>query len=119
MDLNKIMAEIQANPDFSQAGMVLIHYGVVRSFDLEGRQVESLYLEVHQDKADRIRAEMLKKPGIVDIVVRFNPGHLKVGDFIMLAAVAGGTRPQVFPVLEELVDRLKKEGVTKVQQFVS
>ncbi len=117
MDLNAIMAEIQANPDFSKAGMVLIHYGVVRSFDLEGREVESLEVEIHPERAEEIRTEMLQRPGIVDVVVKLNPGRLKVGDPIMLAVVAGGTRPQVFPVLKELVDRLKQEGVSKVQHL--
>ncbi len=117
MDLNAIMTEIRNNPDFSRAGMVLIHYGVVRSFDLKGREVESLEIEVHPERVEEIKTEMLNRPGIVEIIVGFNPGRLKVGEPIMVAAVAGGTRPQVFPVLEELVDKLKREGVTKTQHF--
>lgn len=117
MDLNAVMARIQQNPNFDRAGMVLIHYGLVRSYNLKGQDVDSLELEVHQDRADAIRAEMLGRPGIVDIVVEFNSGRLKVGDPIMLAAVAGGTRPEVFPVLKELVDRLKREGVSKVENL--
>jgi len=117
MDLNAVMARIQENPDFSRAGMVLIHCGVVRSFDLQGRDVESLEIRVNAERAEEIRAEMLDRPGIVEIVVEFNPGKLTVGDPIMLAAVAGGTRPEVFPVLKELVDKLKREGVTKTEQL--
>ena len=117
MDLNAIMAEIRSSPEFSRAGMVLIHYGLVRSFDLKGRAVDHLEIEVQEDRAEEIRAEMLKRPGIVEIVVRFNPGRLRIGDPIMVAAVAGGTRPEVFPVLKELIDKLKREGVTKVEQL--
>ena len=117
MDLNEVLAKIQENPNFHRAGMVLIHYGLVRSYDLKGRDVGSLEVEVHADRAEEIRAEMLRRPGIVDIVVEFNSGRLKVGDPIMLAAVAGGTRPEVFPVLKDLVDRLKREGVEKVENL--
>ncbi|MBW1712298.1 MAG: molybdenum cofactor biosynthesis protein MoaE [Deltaproteobacteria bacterium] len=118
MDLNNALARIQGHPEFSQAGMVLIHYGLVRSFNLKGQEVKSLDLKVNQARAEEIRTEFLKRPGVVDIVVEFNPGRLKVGDPIMLAAVAGQTRDQVFPVLEEMVDRLKKEATGKEEEVV-
>ncbi len=118
MDLNAVMARVQATPNFSRAGMVLIHLGVVRSFDLQGRDIETLEIKVNRERAEEIRTEMLDRPGIVEIIVEFNPGRLKVGDPIMLAAVAGGTRPEVFPVLKDLVDKLKREGVEKTERLV-
>jgi len=96
--------------------MVLVHLGQVRSSDLEGRPVRRLYLEHDQDRAEALRAEMLGRPGIVEIVIRLGEGWLELGQPIMIAAVAGRTRGEVFPVLEELVDRLKGEAVSKKEE---
>jgi len=117
MDLSAVLSEIQSHPKISQAGMVLIHLGVVRSFNLKGEEVKGLELSVDEARAEALRAEALKKPGIIEAIVRFNPGNLKVGDPIMLAAVAGQTRGETFPALEELVDRLKKEATFKKEEL--
>lgn len=113
MDLNKVLAQIQAHPRIRDAGMVLFHYGLVRSFDLAGRTVAYLEVRPNEDKAEAIRRELVQRPGIVEIVIHLNSGRLVPGDPVMLAAVAGGTRDQVFPVIQELIERLKKEASEK------
>jgi molybdopterin synthase catalytic subunit len=117
MDLNSVMDKIRAHPRIKDAGMVLIHSGLVRSYNLQGEKVSALELEPDRDKAEAVRQELLQREGIVEILVWFNQGRLEVGEPIMVAAVAGGTRPQVFPVLEELIDRLKKEAATKTEEL--
>lgn len=118
MDLNAVLKEMESHPRIGEAGMVLLHLGRVRAFDLEGRPVRGLYLEHDQKLAEAIRAELLNRPGVVEILIRLNSGRLAVGDAIMIAAVAGQTRQQVFPVLEELIDRLKKEAIRKREELV-
>jgi molybdopterin synthase catalytic subunit len=68
------------------------------------------------DKAEIIRQDLLSRPGIVDIQIRLNSGTLKPGDPIMLAVVAGETRDKIFPVMEELIERLKKEASQKTEK---
>ena len=118
MDLNAVLKEMESHPRIGEAGMILVHLGRVRAFDLEGRAVTSLHLEHDHDRAEAIRADLLDRPGVVEILIRLNSGHLSLGDPIMIAAVAGQTRQQVFPVLEELIDRLKKEAVRKREDLV-
>jgi molybdopterin synthase catalytic subunit len=115
-DFNAAVAEIQGHPRILDAGMVLMHYGLVRSFNLQGQTVISLDVQTNTDQAENIRRELVQRPGIIEIVVRLNQGLLKPGDPIMLAAVAGETRDLVFPVMEELIERLKKEASVKKEQ---
>ena len=89
-DFNAAVAEIQGHPRILDAGMVLMHYGLVRSFNLQGQTVISLDVQTDTDQAENIRRELVQRPGIIEIVVRLNQGLLKPGDPIMLAAVAGG-----------------------------
>jgi molybdopterin synthase catalytic subunit len=115
-DFNAAMAEIQSHPRILDAGMVLLHYGLVRSFNLQGQTVISLEVRPDTAKAESIRRELLQRPGMVEIVVRLNSGVLQPGDPIMLVAVAGETRDHVFPVMEELIERLKKEASVKTEK---
>ena len=112
-DLNAALAEIQNHPNFLDAGMVLFHFGVVRSFNLKGETVKTLEVRPDRAKADAIRAEILQRNGIVDVVIHLNSGVLRPGDPIMLAAVAGHTRDIVIPVMSELIERLKAEASEK------
>lgn len=113
MDINKVVAEIRNHPDIKNAGMVLVHLGLVRSFNLKGQKVDALNVKPDLDKAEKIRTELLKRKGVVEVVVRLNEGELTVGDPIMIAAVAGDTRETVFPVLQELIERIKTEASEK------
>lgn len=117
MDVNEVLDRIRSHPRIQEAGMVLIHLGQVRSSDLKGRPVRKLYLEHDRGRAEAIRAEMLNRPGIVEIVIQLGEGWLELGQPIMIAAVAGRTRGEVFPVLEEMVDRLKGEAVSKKEEL--
>jgi molybdopterin synthase catalytic subunit len=116
MDVNAVLNEIRAREDINRAGMILVHFGQVRGFDLDGRPVTSLTVVPDLDKAEIIRQDLLSRPGIVDIQIRLNSGTLKPGDPIMLAVVAGETRDKIFPVMEELIERLKKEASQKTEK---
>lgn len=111
MDVNSVIERIKTHPEAGRIGMILTHLGVVRSFNLDGREIETLELSVDYDQAEAVRAEMLAREGIVEVVLEFSGGVLQVGDPIMIVAVAGETRTQIIPVLEETINRIKA-GVT-------
>ncbi|MEW5721981.1 MAG: molybdenum cofactor biosynthesis protein MoaE [Thermodesulfobacteriota bacterium] len=115
-DIAAALAEIQEHPRLNQAGMVLVHYGLVRGFDLSGRPVQSLTVNHDAEKIEALRREFLARPGIVEILVRTNSGVLRAGEMIMLVAVAGETRDKVFPVMMELIDRMKGEASVKSEE---
>ena len=117
MDVAEVLAEIQKHPRILDAGMILTHLGRVRSFSLKGGRVLKLRVRHDEAKAEAIRRELLSSPGVVDIVIRLNQGVLEPGDPIMICAVAGETRPDVFPVMERLIARLKAEASDKTEEI--
>ena len=113
MDLNRMTGIIKANPNFHKAGMIATHLGVVRSFSRDGKAVSGLDVEFDNDKLKEIIRDIKSRPGIVDILIETNSGHLTVGDDIVTIMVAGDTRDNVFPALIDAVNRLKTEAAEK------
>lgn len=116
MTIEKMMKKIKAHPDFSKAGMVLYHNGVVRETTREGVEVTGLVVTVDHARLDEIVATQKAKPGIVEILVEINEGKpLKVGEDVMFLAVAGDIRENVIAVLSETLNRIKSEATSKEQ----
>ncbi len=61
---------------------------------------------------------MKGRPGIVEVLAELFEGKLVVGEDIMYVLVAGEIRDNVFPVLEETVNRIKKEILNKEEDIV-
>jgi molybdopterin synthase catalytic subunit len=117
MDLNKMIVTIKANPNFHKTGMIASHIGIVRSFSRDGKSVEAVDVEFDQAKIQKILADIESRPGIVDVLIQTNTGHLAVGDEIMAVVVAGDIRENVFPALIDAVERLKTEASTKTENI--
>ena len=113
MDLNTMIQTIKSNPNFHNAGMIASHIGIVRSFSRDGKAVEAIDVEFNHEKIQEILRDIKSWPGIVDILIDSNSGHLKVGDEIMTIVVAGDIRENVFPALVDAVERLNSEASTK------
>jgi molybdopterin synthase catalytic subunit len=109
--------EIKGCSDFQDLGMFLIHNGVVRATSKDGKPVKGMQLSYDKKKLADLVDEMGRRDGIVSVNVWINEGLLHVGDDIMYALVAGKFRTHVFPVLEELVSRIKKEVVLEMENF--
>ena len=107
------ISEIKKGSDFKDLGMILVHNGMVRATSKEGKSVKGMRLSHDKVKLNQLLDEFSKREGIVAIRAWINEGTLKVGDDIMYALVAGRFRTYVFPVLEELVSRIKKEVVSE------
>jgi molybdopterin synthase catalytic subunit len=118
MDVAEVLNAIQNHPRITDAGMILTHLGLVRSYSLDGRTVTAMTVRHDVDRVEAIRRELLERPGIVEIIARVNQGRLEPGDPVMVVAVAGGTRDQVFPVLQEMIERIKKQAAEKHEETV-
>jgi molybdopterin synthase catalytic subunit len=112
-DLNSLIAKIKKETDPAKVGMIVCHNGVVRGTTRSGQKAEFLDIEADWDAWRKVLAEMRAAPGIAAVEAYLFTGHKKVGDDVMLVAVAGDIRENVFPVLETTVNRLKKEAVRK------
>jgi molybdopterin synthase catalytic subunit len=118
MTLQEMVDAIKNRPDFDRVGMVACHNGVVRATSRDGLKVRGLEIEVDRDRLETILREMNGRKGIIEVTVHLFEGYRKVGEDVMLVAVAGDVREHVFPVLAETVERIKKEVTRKEEFFI-
>lgn len=104
---------VKSKPDFQKAGAIALFIGVVRGETLKGEKVQKLELEAYEEKANEILAgicnDLKKKNGIIDVQIHHLLGEFGVGEDLVYVLVAGAHRRNVFSVLEEAVERYKKE----------
>jgi molybdopterin synthase catalytic subunit len=112
MDLSSMISRIKKHPDFHRAGMILCHNGVVRAHARGGEPVKELTVRADRGRLEEIIAEIRKRPGIVEVLAEVREGKLKPGDDVMLIAVAGDFRENVFAALRDAVEMVKA-GVTQ------
>lgn len=119
MNIPTLLEQIKKHPDFSKAGMVLCHNGVVRSFSREGKPVSGLEIQVDHDRLSQILAQQKATPGIVDILVHIEEGKpLAVGDDVMFLVVAGDIRETVIKTLTDTLNLIKSQVTRKTQYFI-
>lgn len=112
--LTDLLKDVKKKPNFHRAGAVAIFVGVVRGETGKQEKVQKLHLEAYEEKANQILKDICedleRKPGITDVQIHHMLGEFKVGEDLVYVSVAGSHREQVFPVLEEAVERYKKEA---------
>jgi len=118
VDLPEMIRQMKHHPDFSKAGMVLYHNGVVRDSSRDGRPVTGLTVTLDREKLDQILDRTRAMPGIVEVLVHINSDTpLTVGDDVMFLAVAGDIREHVIAALTYALNRIKTEATAKTQVF--
>ena len=120
MDIQEIIREWKKDPEFvARVGMILCHYGMVRGTSRENdKPVEAVRVTADQARIETLRREYEAFPGICRIAVEAREGLLCPGDDLLFLLVAGDIREHVKPVLAELLDRIKTEGVQK-EEFLA
>jgi|SRR6056297_1897164 len=122
--MNQWMKEAKSDPEALNVGMYLIHNGTVRKTPKakvrkgidDGSEVKKMEFSYDQDKVDEAVEEAKKLDGIFYIRVWLNKGLLDVGDDIMYVMVGGDIRPHVIDGLQFLVEKIKTECVTEIEQ---
>jgi molybdopterin synthase catalytic subunit len=105
------LKEIKKECPPEELGMILVHNGIVRATSKQGKPVGSMKLSYDRIKLGEALRRFKNADGIVDIRAWINEGNLKVGDDIMLVAVAGRFRKDIVPVFQELITYIKTEVV--------
>lgn len=112
--LDDLMKSVKNTPHFDKTGAVAIFIGVVRGEVEKREKVQKLELQAYEEKANQVLAsiceDLKKRQGITDVQIHHMLGAFKVGEDLVYVSVAGSHRQQVFPVLEEAVERYKKEA---------
>lgn len=107
---------------FQKAGAVALFIGIVRGETLEGEKVQKLEVEAYEEKADEVLAnicnDLKRRKGIVNVQIHHLLGEFSVGEDLVYVLVAGSHRKNVFPVLEEAVDRYKKEAPIFKKEYI-
>jgi molybdopterin synthase catalytic subunit len=123
LSLSDIIGKTKSKRAFRKAGAIAVFIGVVRGETLKGEKVQKLELQAYKEKADevlrKICDDLRKKPGIVDVQIHHLLGEFRVGEDIVYVVVAGSHREDVFPVLEEAVERYKKDAPIFKKELVT
>lgn len=122
--LINILNDIKTKENFRKAGAITIFIGVVRGETLNGEKVQKLTLEAYEEKANetltKICNDLKKKKGIVDVQIHHLLGEFEVGEDLVYVLVAGEHRKNIFPVLEEAVERYKREApIFKKEEIIT
>jgi molybdopterin synthase catalytic subunit len=122
LSLLDLLKSVKDRQDFHKAGAVAMFIGVVRGETLGGETVKKLELEAYEEKANivlgNICKELREREGIIDVQIHHFVGEFDVGEDLVYVVVAGAHRHTVFPVLEEAVERYKKEATIFKKEYV-
>ncbi len=122
--MDQWLREVKADPAAAKVGMFLVHNGVVRQTPKakvrrgldNGSTVKRLEFSYDAVKVDEAIAETYKMEGIFYVRAWLNEGLLAVGDDIMFVLIGGDIRPHVVDALQFLVEKIKSECVTEIEQ---
>lgn len=122
--MDEWLKEAKTDPAALQEGMFLVHNGVVRQTPKakvrqaidDGSMVTGMEFAYDAAKVDTVIAETYKMDGIFHVRVWLNEGQLELGDDIMYVLIGGDIRPHVIDALQFLVEKIKSECVTEIEQ---
>jgi len=119
MDVSDLINQIKTHPDYSKAGMILCHNGVVRETSRDGRKVSGLRVAVDHEKMKQVIEGAKKHPGIIDVLLKIaEDKDLSVGEDVMLLVVAGDIREHVIATLENTLNTIKTSVTAKTEYFI-
>jgi molybdopterin synthase catalytic subunit len=122
LSLFDLLKSIKDRPNFHKAGALATFIGVVRGETLDGKTVKKLELEAYEEKANEVLGnicrELRERQGVIDVQIHHFVGEFGVGEDLVYVVVAGAHRQNVFPVLEEAVERYKKEATIFKKEYV-
>ncbi|NLL53254.1 MAG: molybdopterin biosynthesis protein [Peptococcaceae bacterium] len=122
--IDQWLKEAKAHAKALQQGMFLVHNGVVRQTPKakvrqgidDGSTVKGMVFTYDAAKVEAAIAETYKMDGIFHVRVWLNEGQLELGDDIMYVLIGGDIRPHVVDALQFLVEKIKSECVTEIEQ---
>jgi len=120
--LSDVVDSVKKRPDYHKVGAMAMFIGIVRGETKKGEQVQHLQLEAYEEKAnealEKICRQLKSRRGIVDVQIHHFIGEFELGEDLVYVLVAGGHRENVFPVLEEAVERYKKEAPIFKREYI-
>lgn len=122
LSLFDLLKSVKGRVDFHKVGALAVFIGVVRGETSSGETVKKLELDAYEEKAnevlDQICRELRNRTGVIDVQIHHFVGDFSVGEDLVYVLVAGSHRKNVFPVLEEAVERYKREAPIFKKEYV-
>jgi molybdopterin synthase catalytic subunit len=123
LSISDVLDSVEKKPEYDGVGAITLFIGVVRGKTKKGESVKRLELEAYNEKAnevlENICRELKTRKGIVDVQIHHFTGEFKPGEDLVYVLVAGSHRTNVFPVLQEAVERYKKEAPVFKKEHVA
>lgn len=125
ISLGQVVEGMRKHPDSATAGALATFVGMVREDPVGESESKVQYLEyetfeeVAIQKLQELRNDLAKREGIVDVSIHHVVDRVGVGEESLIVAVLGTRRRFVFPVLEEAVERVKREVPIWKKEFTS
>jgi len=120
--LTNLLESVKKRPDYYKVGAMALFIGVVRGETKKRELVKRLQLEAYDEKADEVLEKICKdletKKGIVNVQIHHFTGEFELGEDLVYVLVAGSHRQNVFPVLQEAVERYKKEAPIFKKEYI-
>lgn len=118
VSLESLLQKVKSSPNISRAGMILCHNGIVRDFSRVGEQtVRALSVNVDEKAIESVKSWAVSQPGIVAVEIKAFQGTFNVGDDLLYVVLAGDIRENVFLVMRELIEKIKKGCVSKTEFY--
>jgi len=118
-----LLKSVKDRRDFRKAGALAMFIGVVRGKTPDGETVKKLSLEAYEKKANEVLTnicdDLRRKAGVIDVQIHHFVGEFDAGEDLVYVLVVGAHRQDVFPVLEEAVNRYKKEAPIFKKEYVT
>ncbi len=113
LDLVQQLLEVVRSDFSGKVGAFLVFVGVVRGEGKDRKGVVKLEMESYEEHANakikEICTEVKEQFGVEMVSIQHLIGQFDVGELVVLVAVGGGRREQVFRAMEESVRRYKSE----------
>jgi len=123
LSISDVLKSVKERADYNKVGAITMFIGVVRGETTKGEVVKRLDLEAYEEKADEVLENICKelktRKGIVDVQIHHFTGKFELGEDLVYVLVAGGHRQNVFHVLQEAVERYKKEAPIFKKEYVA
>lgn len=124
--LEALIKKARTDPSIRKAGSIGTFTGIVREIN-ENEKTSRLEFEKYEPEAskalDKIRDELRRKEGILEVFIHHKTGVIKAGEDIVYIVIATAHRNELFPALSEAIERVKaevpiwKKEFTEKQEF--
>ena len=117
-DVEKVLSTLKTD----EVGCLVNFIGVVRGVS-NGVAIQRMDIEVYPEMAEKqlqiIKDEAVEKFGVNEVVIIHRFGSLRLGDNIILIAVASGHRKEAFPACQYVIDEIKKRVPIWKKEYTS